>query len=83
MKKTWQFQEAKNRLSEVLDNSLKDGPQIITRHGKEEAVILSIKEYRKINRPKKGLVDFFLNSPLCNTNLDFERSRDEAREVIL
>ncbi|MBG9387289.1 type II toxin-antitoxin system Phd/YefM family antitoxin [Caenimonas aquaedulcis] len=34
MAAVWQVQEAKSRLSELMDRALDEGPQIITRHGK-------------------------------------------------
>jgi prevent-host-death family protein len=37
----WQLQEAKNRLSQVLDSALRDGPQTITLRGKPTAVLVS------------------------------------------
>ncbi len=62
---TWQLQEAKNRLSEVVDKALDQGPQVITRRGAETAVVLSIKDYRKMRQPETDLVDFFQRSPLA------------------
>ena len=44
--RTWQVQDAKTRLSEVIERARSEGPQSITRHGKERAVVLSIEEYR-------------------------------------
>ena len=41
MSRSWQLQEAKNRLSEVVDEALKEGPQVITRRGVETAIVLS------------------------------------------
>jgi prevent-host-death family protein len=35
----WQVQEAKTRLSEVIEEAQSKGPQIITRHGAERAVV--------------------------------------------
>ena len=43
---TWPLQEAEERFSELFDASLREGPQIVTRHGKEEAVLVSIDEWR-------------------------------------
>jgi prevent-host-death family protein len=40
MARTWQLQEAKNRFSEVVEEALKEGPQVITRRGVETAVVL-------------------------------------------
>jgi prevent-host-death family protein len=43
---TWTLQDAKARLSEVLRRSRTDGPQHVTMHGREEAVILSVETFR-------------------------------------
>ncbi len=80
---TWQLQEVKNRLSEVVDKALRQGPQVITRRGAETAVLLSIDDYRKLRRPETDLVGFFQASPLADVDLDLERPRDTGREVDL
>ncbi len=41
MSKTWQLQEAKNKFSRVVDDAVNSGPQIITRHGVEVAIVIS------------------------------------------
>lgn len=79
----WQLQDAKNQLSKVIDNAIKRGPQIVTRHGKEAVVVVSIEEYRKLKKPTENIVNFFGNSPLCGLDLDLERQDDGAREVEL
>ncbi|MFT6590435.1 MAG: prevent-host-death family protein, partial [Rhodoferax sp.] len=43
---TWQLQEAKSRFSEVVDLSLSEGPQMVTRRGQDAVVILSASDYR-------------------------------------
>jgi prevent-host-death family protein len=60
----WQFQEAKNKLSEVVNLALKKGAQIITRRGEEVAVVLSYSDYQKLQKSRSSLSDFFLGSPL-------------------
>jgi len=81
MKKIWQLQEAKNKLSEVVDMALKDGPQTITRRGQRTAVVVSVKDYENLTKPKNSLVDFFQKSPLYGLELDTERAREYSREV--
>lgn len=81
MKKSWQLQEAKNRFSELFEKALKEGPQTITRRGKEEAIIVSKEYYKKLTTPKEGIVDFFRRSPLYGTELDLERSKEKGRKV--
>lgn len=79
----WQLQEAKNRLSQVVDQALHDGPQTITLRGKPSAVVVSFEEYRKLTMPRTGLSQFFRQSPLCAVELDISRSIDLSREVEL
>jgi antitoxin Phd len=69
----WQFQEAKNRFDEVIDNACSKGPQIITRHGSERAVILSISDYRALTAHKPDLRDYLLGGPKVNS---FETERN-------
>jgi prevent-host-death family protein len=79
----WQLQEAKNRLSQVVDQALNDGPQTITLRGKPSAVVVSFEEYRKLTMPRTGLSQFFRQSPLSEVELDLSRSTDLSREVEL
>jgi prevent-host-death family protein len=79
----WQLQEAKNRLSQVVELALHDGPQTITLRGKPSAVVVSFDEFRKLTMPQTGLSQFFKQSPLCDVELDFSRSADLSREVEL
>lgn len=74
---TWQVQQAKSHFSELLDQAETDGPQTITRHGTERAVVLSIHEYRKL-APKPDLVedaarDTLLHGPKLNDQ-DYEQA---------
>lgn len=80
---TWQLHQAKNRLSEVVDRAVKDGPQVITRRGTEAVVVVSVDDYRKLRKPETSLVEFLQQSPLVGSNLDLERSRDTGREILL
>ncbi len=70
MARVWQLQEAKNRFSEVVEEAIKHGPQVITKRGVETVVILSTAEYRKMTISRTKLSDFFRESPLCEVDLD-------------
>jgi antitoxin Phd len=83
MSGTWKLQDAKNRFSEVVKEALSAGPQIVTRRGKETAVVLSVEEYRRLARPEVSLIEFLRSSPLGEVELDLERGRDTGREVEL
>lgn len=50
--KSWQLQQAKARFSEFLDAALKKGPQMVTRRGVEEAVLVPIEEWRRLQRER-------------------------------
>jgi antitoxin Phd len=79
MIRTWQLQEAKNRLSEVVDEALTSGPQIITRRGIEAVVVLSVAEYSRLALHRQTLSAFLAESPLCEAELDLRRDASEAR----
>ena len=79
----WQLQEAKNKLSQLVEEARKSGPQVITVRGKETAVVLSIEEYRRIVPKKESLAVFFANSPLRGSDLEIERLPDFGRDVEL
>lgn len=79
----WQLQEAKNRLSEVVRKARSEGPQVITLHGADAAVVVSAQDFVKLSRRKGKLVDFFRKSPLVGVDLDLKRSRDPGRKIDL
>ena len=48
--RSWQVQEAKARFSELLEASLKEGPQVVTKRGVETAVLVPIEQWRRLER---------------------------------
>ncbi len=82
MARVWQLQEAKNKLSEVVEEALQHGPQVITRRGKETAILLSYADYRKMLLNQKKLSDFFRESPLAGVHLDLCRANSPARDDV-
>lgn len=83
MKNIWQLQEAKAKFSEVVNEAVQHGPQIITKHGVETALLISLNDYKRINKKESKISQFFRNSPLSNLKLDLERSKDIPREIEL
>jgi prevent-host-death family protein len=79
---SWQVQEAKTRLSEVIEEAHTKGPQIITRHGAERAVVLSIDDFRALTAHKPGLKEYLLNGPKVD-DFEIEPDRDTGREIVL
>jgi prevent-host-death family protein len=78
----WQLQEAKNKLSEVIEKALSHGPQVITRRGIEAVIVLSYTEYRKMLLSQKPLSAFFHESPLAEHALDLTRDTSGLRPDI-
>lgn len=78
----WQIQEAKNKLSELIDRTLAEGPQVITRHGVEVVVVMPAAGYRKLTARKQKLGDFFMASPLHKSGLIIERDNQaQLRDI--
>lgn len=78
----WQVQQAKTRLSEVIEEAHGKGPQIITRHGMERAVVLSIEDYRALTAHKPELKAYLLGGPKVE-QFEIEPDRDTGREIEL
>jgi len=76
---TWTLANAKARLSEVIERA-QTGPQVITRHGKPNAVIVSAEEWARKTARKGTLAEFLLASPLRGADLDLERLHDAPRD---
>lgn len=83
---SWQIQSAKARFSEVFRRARTEGPQRITRQGKDGVVMLAEEQFDRLvaksNQPR-SLVQFFRQSPLVGVDLDLERDRDEGRDIDL
>lgn len=57
MNEMWQIQDAKNKLSEVIARALKEGPQLITKHGEffQASPLAALELLRDKSLPCKGL----------------------------
>lgn len=81
---SWQLQEAKNKLSELIDRALREGPQVITRRGVEVAVVMPWASYNTLTTPGKRLGDYLMSSPLRESGLTISRDqRAGLRDVDL
>lgn len=80
--RTWQIQEAKAHLSELVRETESAGPQEITWHGRAVAVVLSKTEYERLTGAGQSLVEFMRRSPLYGSDdLDLTRDASVTREV--
>jgi prevent-host-death family protein len=79
----WQLQEAKQRFSEVVRQAHDDGPQIVTRHGRDVVVILAVEDYDRLSGKKPGLMEFLRAAPYFPDDFEIERSAEPGRVVEL
>lgn len=85
-KPAWQLQTAKAQFSELFRRARAQGPQWVTRQGKEAVVILPAEEFERLAtraRQPQRLAEFFAQSPLAEFSVRFEREPDYGREVEL
>jgi prevent-host-death family protein len=86
----WQIQDAKQRFSEMIRAVTSQGPQVITRHGEDVAVVVDIGEYRRLTRPAVDLPSILLGGPKLDdgtadvfAEIEAERQADLGRAVDL
>jgi antitoxin Phd len=75
---TWKLQDAKARFSEVVDRALRDGPQIVTRHGEKAVVVVAYRDFAAAE-PAQDFKAFLLSAP--KVDLDLDRPRHRPRKV--
>ena len=82
----WQLQTAKARFSELFRRARNEGPQVVTRQGKEQVVVLPAEQFERLTkraRQPQSLARFFAESPLAGLKLDLRRSKDPGRQIKL
>jgi antitoxin Phd len=81
---SWQIQEAKQKFSKLIRDTLTKGPQVVTRHGEEVVVVISAKEFERLKGKKRSLKEFLLSGPdFDDLHQELERIRDLPRPVDL
>lgn len=78
---TWNLAEAKNKLSELVNLALTQGPQTITRR-KDAVVVISAKEYAELTGKRQSFKDFLMSGPSFE-GLDLKRDKTSMRDVEL
>jgi len=79
----WQVQDAKARFSELLEATIRKGPQIVTRRGIEAAVLVPIQEWRRLQEAARpGLKTVLLNRSPRFDNVLAERRAVRRRPPI-
>jgi prevent-host-death family protein len=50
---SWPVHDAKARFSELLEASISEGPQVVTKHGKAAAVLVPIRQWEALHSAHK------------------------------
>ena len=80
---TWQVQDAKARFSEMLEITLKKGPQVVTRRGIEAAVLVPIEEWHRLQKSARpSLRALLLGSGPRFENLVPDRHKLRRRKLV-
>src|SRR5438094_5223129 len=81
----WILQDAKARFSELVRRVKSEGPQHVTVHGRDEVVVVSVEEFRKLKGSATGqaLVKIFQTSPHREIKIESSRLPMPVRGVIL
>lgn len=81
----WPLQDAKSRFSELVRRVKEDGPQHVTLHGREEVVVISAAEFRRLKGSQSGdaLIDALQSSPHREVSLEPPRTAMPVRDVEL
>jgi prevent-host-death family protein len=75
----WQLHTAKQRFSELVERAQREGPQVVTKHGREAVVVLSAEDYRRLKGSDDDLVAFLRSAPDFDL-LELRRAGDLGRE---
>jgi prevent-host-death family protein len=79
--RNWSVQDAKNRLSEVIDAARRQ-PQTVTKHGKPVVVVLAADEYERLRKLQHLTVPSFAELLLAmpTGGGDFKRLEGRMRD---
>jgi prevent-host-death family protein len=82
---TWRLQDAKARFSELVRRVHNEGPQHVTVHGREEVVVVSAEEFRRLqgNHTGADLVAAMQASPHRDLDIAPTRASMPVRAVDL
>lgn len=78
----WQVQEAKQRFSELVERTLREGPQTVTRRGEEVVVVIPAEEFKRLSGQVVDFKDFLLSGPDIG-KLDIHRDEHPAQTIDL
>ena len=78
----WQLHAAKQHFSELVERARREGPQVVTKHGREAVVVVAAEDYRRLRDGAPSLVDIIRAAPDFDA-LELDRVRDLGRDIDL
>lgn len=75
---SWQLQDAKSHFSQMVELASQGQPQLVTKHGRNKVIVLSIEEYEQLTQQKTGYASFIhalLSAP--KAELDLTRTEQD------
>lgn len=81
----WLLQDAKARFSELVRKVRSEGPQHVTVHGRDEVVVVTAEEFRRLKGNPTGhaLIEAMQASPYRESDIEPRRDRLPVRDVSL
>jgi prevent-host-death family protein len=81
----WLLQDAKARFSELVRRVRSEGPQHVTVHGRDEVVVISAEEFRRLKGDLTGesLIAAMQASPYRDIEIEPRRAPMPVREISL
>lgn len=75
----WRLADAKNRFTELVNQALSSGPQIIRRRN-DRVVLLSRDDYERLTGKRPGFKEALLNPPHSLADIDLQRDPSPMRD---
>lgn len=79
--KVWQVQDAKARFSELLDDCLNEGPQLVTKRGIGAAVLVPVQEWKRLQDNARPTLKALLLSDEARADFDLPQRGKRNRRA--
>lgn len=82
----WKLEDAKAHFSEVVRRARSDGPQLVTKRGKDAVIVIAVEELQRLQAPappETPFIAFMESLHVPGLNLDIPREGDLGREIDL
>jgi antitoxin Phd len=80
--KQWPVQDAKARFSEMLEASVEEGPQLVSKRGQPQAVLVSVDEWEDLQKRARPTLKELLLAPAPRFDLEIpDRRKWKLRDI--